>query len=204
MKSETNSTMELKIMKTHEKDDKNRLSAYVGKVAERMLHEYNILNEENMKRLTVEVDGQNHCYRLSGPTPLIEKILADAGTIEADMGEGQVLLLKPQTVEENIEYPKKKKGSRKDDVGPNKAVANIGGIHEDKVSRLSTRPPPPPLPSSPPSYAAELEYPPPATDDRAEHQARPREDWPDPMLLRPDLRQDNRAFLRVIHVRLHD
>ena len=56
-------------------------------VAERMLFEYKILNEENMKRLTVAY-SQNNCYKLSGPTPFIEKILTDGGTIVADVGGG--------------------------------------------------------------------------------------------------------------------
>ena len=64
-----------------------------------------------MKRVKVEF-GQNNCYKLSGPTPLTEKILTDGGSIEADVGEGQVLLLKPQTTDESPEYTKNQAQNR--------------------------------------------------------------------------------------------
>ena len=131
MKAETNRTMGLKVLQKQNKNDTNRLSTYNGPVAEMTLFRYNLLNERNMMRVTVKFD-QINCYKFSDPAPLIERILTDGVNIEAVVSESQILLLKPQ-IDDGPEYTKNKKSGRNDHVGPNKAVASVGGIHDDKM-----------------------------------------------------------------------
>ena len=159
MDSDTNNTMELKVLNCLLKNNPNRLSSYSGKIATGILVKYNTLSQKHMKMVMVAIRESN-CFMVTGPSPLIEKLLNETEDFEIEVSDDQTIMFRAQAVDDSAE-PTKKQSSRKDDVGPNKAVARLDNIHDDQVNRPSTRhPPPPPLPSAPPPDPAELEPPP--------------------------------------------
>jgi hypothetical protein len=101
MRIEKTASIELKVLKKRFTNDSKRPAAHSAAVAEQVLVAYGILDTENMKKVMVTYNTNSAAFELTGPTPLIERLLTDDLTFDAHVGIEQIFKLHVQIIDEN-------------------------------------------------------------------------------------------------------